>query len=107
MDLKPMDPKLLMQLLDGAVDVLTPAQEAADKWYNSKRCPLCGSSPMRKTVVNFESTFYRETNDGLPAFQLECRDCETILDPHSGIILKVGHGQIRSTVHKIDLESGG
>ena len=87
MRLKFLDPEITRKLLEGQVDVLTPASEDREKFYASQVCVRCGGS-CRK--VGDSRTMYVD-GDILPRFYLECLACGCEFNPHNGIIIKMGN----------------
>ena len=88
MALKPMDPRIILKLLEGHEDVITPLARERQKFYDSKTCTECGSPALVKTWD--ADTVFRD-NDLLPRAFLKCESCDALMDPHSGILLSLGN----------------
>ena len=87
MAIKTLDPYIAMKLIEGELDLVTPAQEARDKFYAAQSCPRCGGSC--KKHGNFQTMF--SGDDFIPKFLLECCACGEVFDPDTGIIVKLGN----------------
>lgn len=93
--LKPMDPTLLCQLVQGQPDVLTKEAEADAKFYRDLRCPLCSKGGCTKKL---EAPLIKEGPDGtvllrtpfgdgmLPEGYASCNHCGTEFDPYTKVV---------------------
>ena len=93
--LKPMDPTLLCQLVQGQPDVLTKEIEEDNELYRRLRCPVCGRSGCSKKL---ETPLLVEGDNGtvairtpfgdsvLPEGHAQCGHCETEFDPYTKVI---------------------
>jgi len=88
MNLKQLDPKVIMKMLEGHEDVITPLQRERDQLYQSQSCPTCGGNAFDK--VGDSRTMFRQ-GDVLPRYMLRCSNCDCVFDPHSGIQLTMGN----------------
>ena len=88
MDLKPADPRVLLKMLEGRVDIVTPMALERENFYRAQECPTCGGSSLIRKA-DAKSIF--RANDPMPRYLLCCRDCDCLLDPHSGILLSMGN----------------
>jgi hypothetical protein len=88
MNLKPMDPRITLKLLEGQKDVITPMAQERDQFYKDQSCPQCGGNAMTKT--GDPNRLFR---DGKPLayYQLECDNCGCLFDPHTGLVIKMGN----------------
>jgi hypothetical protein len=88
MDLKTLDPRITLKLLEGREDVITPLAQEREQFYKSKSCPRCGGNANTKT-----GDFHRLFVDGeaLPRYQLRCDNCACLFDPFSGIVIEMGN----------------
>ena len=80
-----MDPEVVLKLLEGHKDVLTPAAEEQERIYG-RSCPRCGGACRR--LASFHSMHTGQ--DPLPRFYLQCMACHEEFDPETGLTLKVG-----------------
>lgn len=88
MAFKPMDPKIIAKLIEGHKDIITPAAEEREKFYQSQDCPDCGGNALTK---NGDAKTMFRAGDILPRYTLSCDNCDCLFDPHSGIILSLGN----------------
>jgi len=88
MALKTLDPRITQKLLEGHKDILTPAAQERERFYQDQMCPCCGGNAFTK--VGDSRTMIRE-GEILPRFLLKCDNCGCLFDPHSGIQLSLGN----------------
>ena len=88
MDLKPADPRVILKLLEGKKDIITPLAEKRDEFYRGQTCIRCGSQALIK-VANAATLF--RSNDPMPRYLMQCQDCECLFDPHTGLLLSMGN----------------
>jgi hypothetical protein len=69
-------------------DILSKRVKDRETLYAQQVCPQClGNSFKKKT----DATKLFTPNDPLPRYQLECNNCSCLMDPFSGLILKIGN----------------
>lgn len=95
MTLKTMDPQEILELLEGEVDVLTPAAEDDAALYANTTCPNCHTKGCQKEIDPVRAV---ETEDGIELIlpfgpdspialgHAVCVECGTEFDPHTGVI---------------------
>ena len=88
MELKPLDPEVILRMLVGHKDIITPMAQEREKFYQSQSCPHCGGATFTKHATSAD--IFRG-NDPLARYQLICQDCDCLFDPHSGLVLKLGN----------------
>jgi hypothetical protein len=88
MDLKQLDPKITLKLLEGHEDVISPLAKEREDFYARQTCPYCGGNAFQKTG-NLKMLFV--PNDPLPRHQLLCDNCSCEFDPFSGIVVATGN----------------
>jgi hypothetical protein len=82
---KPMDPDEVRKALEGHQDVLTPAVEATNQFFESLSCPRCGGRCMKFLDP---SRLFRE-GEPLPSYLARCKVCGVEFEPRSGIQISV------------------
>lgn len=82
-----LDPEVTRKLLEGHVDILTPAAQEQESFLTSQSCPRCGGS-CRK--IADARTVFRE-QEMLPHYYLQCLACECEFDPRTGMIIEMGN----------------
>jgi len=88
MDLKPLDPEIILRLLEGHTNVISPTARERDQFYNSQKCSECGSNALIKT----QKPNRLFTGDSLVAkWLLGCKDCGALFDPHTGLLINMGN----------------
>ena len=103
--LKVMDPEHVRQLLDGAVDVLTPGIKAEEALYRNTQCPVCGQSGCEKKI-RAPKVVINESGEPvvasspfgsgmLPDGYAHCIHCDTDFNPYTGMIFKTEASMIR------------
>jgi hypothetical protein len=88
MHLKAADPRVTLKLLEGRKDVIGPLAAARDEFYRSQSCIRCNGTSLTK-VANAATLFH--PNDPMPRYLMECKDCECLFDPHTGLLLAMGN----------------
>lgn len=88
MHLKPADPRIILKLLEGREDVISPLADRRDEFYRSQSCIRCGSTALTR-VANAATLFH--SNDPMPRYLMECQSCECLFDPHTGLLLSMGN----------------
>lgn len=88
MDLKTLDPRITLKLLEGREDVITPLAQEREQFYKSQRCPRCDGNATSKTG---DPRRLFVDGEALPRYQLSCDNCGCLFDPFSGIILTMGN----------------
>lgn len=88
MDLKPLDPRITLKLLEGREDVITPLAQERERFYKAQRCPQCSGNATTKTG-NPARLFVE--GEALPRYQLHCDNCGCLFDPFTGIVLEMGN----------------
>ena len=83
-----MDPQIILKLLEGREDVITPLAEKHEQIYQNAICPTCAGDRFEK--IGDARRLFRP---GKPFahYQLECCGCGCQFDPHSGIVIKSGN----------------
>ena len=82
-----MDEQTRLKLLEGHVDVLTPAAEEQSKRLASVRCPNCGVRPCQP-FIDCARPFV--SGEVPPRKLLNCTNCSVTFDPDSLIQLNLG-----------------
>lgn len=81
-----MDPELVLKLLEGYQDELTPERKKLDAFYRHSCCPRCKSTCHKEASAGHafggESLIARSL--------LRCDRCRCLFDPHSDLILERG-----------------
>lgn len=77
----PLDPKLILELLEGQKDILTPKINAEEKSFSSAKCPSCGAGEP-SIEIDAKNPFSR--GKLLPNKILKCTSCSTEFDPVTG-----------------------
>lgn len=88
MNLKTLDPRITMKLLEGREDVITPLSQERERFYRSQYCPQCGGNANTKTA-NPNRMFVE--GEALPRYQLRCDNCECLFDPFTGLVVEMGN----------------
>lgn len=88
MDLKPLDPRITLKLLEGWEDVITPLAQEREEFYKSQNCPRCSGNSHTKTG---DPKRLYVNGEALPRYQLRCDNCSCLFDPFSGIVLEMGN----------------
>jgi hypothetical protein len=88
MNLKPADPRVILKLLEGRKDVITPLAEKRDEFYRNQTCIRCGGTALTK-VSNAATLF--QSGDPMPRYLMQCQDCTCMFDPHTGLLLSMGN----------------
>lgn len=88
MNLKPMDPQILLKLLEGVPDTLSPAADEREKFYRDQSCPYCQGNSFNRRG---DSRTIFHDGDPLPRYSLECTNCGCHFNPFSGIIIHTGN----------------
>lgn len=83
-----MDPELIWKAIEGYTNELAPEQKALDAFYRQFRCPRCGSTCRKETLLNHA---FADPDSLVPRSVLRCNTCEALFDPHSGIRLEMGN----------------
>lgn len=98
MAFKPMDPSLARALLEGQVDVITPAAQREATIYDQATCPVCGqvgadkAVPSPKIIIEDDGDVQIIRAPFNPATHLiqghaKCRNCGSEYNPLSGLII--------------------
>ena len=82
-----MDPRIILKLLEGREDVITPLAQKHEQIYTDAVCPTCGSGSLVK--VGDPNRLFR-SGKPLAHYQLDCSSCGCLFDPHSGMVIKAG-----------------
>lgn len=88
MNLKTLDPRITLKLLEGYRDTISPMAAEQERFYQNQLCPCCDGTSFTKT--GNASQLFRH-GQPLPRYQLRCNDCDCVFDPHSGIVLTMGN----------------
>lgn len=88
MDLKPLDPRITLKLLEGRRDIITPLAQERERFYGAQQCPRCGGNANSKTG---DPARLFVGGEALPRYQLRCDNCSCLFDPFSGIVLEMGN----------------
>lgn len=102
MNLKPMDPRITLKLLEGHRDLISPMAAAQERFYQNQVCPSCDGTSFTKT--GNASQLFRH-GQALPHYTLRCNDCDCLFDPHSTIVLSMGN-RAKAAVPAIPLLDG-
>ena len=86
--MKFMDPKETLKLLEGAVDVITPAVEARRKHFEKARCPACGGRVHSEVWV--EDLSRMRADEVVPYGRARCAACGCLFDPDTGLVYQKG-----------------
>jgi hypothetical protein len=81
---KEMDPKEVLQLLEGHENVLAPEVERHEAYFRKLQCVYCGGSC--HPFVSPENLF--ESGSMLPKYLAECSDCGCQFEPYTKIELR-------------------
>jgi len=97
---KEMDEDIVLRLIQGYEDELTPETIKQDAFYRQFSCPRC-SVPLQKehdprTAFDSESI--------VPKALLRCPECRYLLEPHSGVIIERGSPQAMPMELPVKLE---
>lgn len=88
MVLKPMDPRILVKLLEGHRNVIGPLAAEREEFYRQQRCPRCDGE---ETVKEADPRRMIAPGEPLPRFQLRCLNCNCVWDPFTKVIEKLGN----------------
>jgi hypothetical protein len=88
MDLKTLDPRITLKLLEGREDVITPLAHEREQFYQKQFCPQCNGNATTK-VGNPKRLFVE--GEALPRYQLRCDNCRCLFDPFTGLVLEMGN----------------
>jgi predicted RNA-binding Zn-ribbon protein involved in translation (DUF1610 family) len=88
MKLKTMNPQVLLKLLEGYTDTITPLAEKREQFYKDQNCPQCQGNAFTRCA---DSRTLFNPDDPLPRFLLKCQNCDCLLDPFTGLILSLGN----------------
>jgi hypothetical protein len=85
---KELDPDVVLKLLEGQQDLLTPELKKEEALFRNTSCPTCGARGL-EAVINEKRPF----NPGVPLPNrfLRCI-CGTDFDPYTRLVLSVGSG---------------
>ncbi len=81
---KEMNPKEVLQLLEGQTNVLAPEVEKHEAYFQKLQCVYCGGSC--HPFVSPEKLF--ENGSILPKYLAECSDCGSQFEPYTKIELR-------------------
>ena len=84
---QPMKPSELLKALEGYQNELEPERKALEAFYRQFRCPACQGECRKESVAGH--VFAEGTL--VPRSVLRCLTCETLFDPHTGLLLERGH----------------
>lgn len=84
-----LDPELVWKAIEGYEDILTPQARAQDAFYRQFRCLRCRGAVER--VVDPRHAFDPSGEVLVPRSILRCPTCALVFDPHTGLIVTVGH----------------
>lgn len=85
---KELDPDVVLKLLEGQQDLLTPELKKEEAFFRNTSCPTCGERGL-EAVLNEKRPF--SPGVPLPNKFLRCR-CGTEFEPYTRLILSVGSG---------------
>lgn len=81
---KEMDPKDVLQLLEGQENILAPEVKKHEDYFQKLQCVYCGGSC--RPFVSPEKLF--ESGSMLPKYLAECNDCGSQFEPYTKIELR-------------------
>jgi hypothetical protein len=81
-----MDPEVVLKLIEGYEDELTPALETREENYRRFRCPRCRCQLQKE----FDPRIAFSEEEVLPKFLLACPNCTYLIDPHTNVIVRFG-----------------
>jgi hypothetical protein len=76
---------VVLKMLEGHVDILTPLAKKEEALFRNTTCPVCSGSD-HDAVVDRNRPFSKGMP--LPNKVLRCRGCSSEFDPYSGIVTK-------------------
>lgn len=85
-----LDPILAWKAIEGYQNELAPEQKALDAFYRQFRCTRknCGASCRKEMLANHA---FSDPDTLVPRSVLRCVRCESLFDPHSGLLLEMGN----------------
>lgn len=90
-----MDPEVVLRLVDGVEDILTPAVRKLDAFYRQFKCPTCGGGCSKEIQVGPNGGHaFSDPDSPVARCLLRCQVCSTLFDPHSGLLLERGDGAL-------------
>jgi len=84
--MKQLSSEEILQMLDGVEDILTPKIKQRDDFYQTVRCPVCGSTCTPSPHPNKPFV----DGDPLPNTVARCTECAAAFDPHTGLLFEAG-----------------
>ena len=87
MSFKTLDPEVVLKLLEGQEDVLTPEVKKLEAFYRQFKCPNCKGS-VRKEYSSGHA--FSDPDTLVARALLRCIECDHLFDPHSGMTVERG-----------------
>lgn len=84
--LKTMSASLVIELISGQEDLLTPEANKMADFFSNLLCPECGDSV--RPVLDTHRPF--RPGSVLPNYLAECINCSCLFTPHTMIIVRQG-----------------
>ena len=83
-----MDPAVVMKLLEGYKDELSPEAKKLEAFYKQFICPRCGGACSKELLKNHA---FADPDTLIPRAVLRCKQCSCLFDPFTGIRLEQGN----------------
>lgn len=82
-----LDPEIILRLVEGYQDEISPAAKADNIFYGQFRCPRCDCTLDKE----FDPRTAFTGSSFMPKALLRCPNCRFLLDPHTNVVVEFGN----------------